>query len=249
MVQLCVFQWLVDGRLPPGCAETQRQEGPRPCFRGQLSPPSARLPGWRLGLSASLLSLQTIRPGSPVGPDSAVSCVSSRLAGRPGQPRVCEPVNPSPAWQNFRQSFRPRSCARDSSKDPRPPTPGLSYCGILTWLGQKRQCGKICQRTSTFCFQLGFLLPGLSFLQEQGLLGSTSSRTFPSHSLRGAEAWVWRRLLWEVASGQSQGGQLQPETTQLSGPPGGTVSSLQARVQAECRIWLGRGFMAGIRAV
>lgn len=204
-IQLCVFQRLVDGRLPPGCSETQGQEGPRPGFRGQLSPPSARLPGWRLGLSASLLSLQTIGPRSPVGPDSAVSCVSSRLAGRPRQPRVCEPINPSPARRNFPQSFWPRSCAQGVSKDPRPPTPRLSYCGILAWLGHKHQCGKICQRTLTFCFLLGFLLPGLSFLQEQGLSGSTSSGTFPSHSLRGAEAWVWRRLLWEVASGQSQG--------------------------------------------
>ena len=44
-----------------------------------------------------------------------------------------------------------------------------------------------------------------------------------------------------------RGRQLQPETTQLSGPPGGTVSSLPARVQSECRVWLGRGLLGQCR--
>lgn len=77
----------------PGLAEVQawmrplgvfpRRGGRLGCL-GQLPSPSAQLPGRRVGLSASLLSLQTIGLGSVAGPDSAVSFVSSWLAGRPG---------------------------------------------------------------------------------------------------------------------------------------------------------------------
>lgn len=97
-------------RLPPGLAETPGgRKGAGPGFWGQLSPPSARPPGWRVGPSASLLILQTTGLGS-AGPDSAVSGVGSGLAARPGQPRVCKPVNPLLPRGTFPDFLAPIVC-------------------------------------------------------------------------------------------------------------------------------------------
>lgn len=76
-----------------------RGRRPRP---GWAAVSSQRPPAWLETWAVSRLCLlQTIGPGSRVGPDSAVSCVSSRLAGGGLGTRVCEPVNPSPARRNF----------------------------------------------------------------------------------------------------------------------------------------------------
>ena len=125
-VQLCVFQQLVDGRLPPGCSETQGQEGPRPGFRGQLSPPSARLPGWRLGLSASLLSLQTIGPGARSGLTQRSVVSAPGWQGGPGSPEFANPLTPLLPGGTFPSLSGPAPVPGAAPKTPDPQLPGLA---------------------------------------------------------------------------------------------------------------------------
>lgn len=147
----------------PGLAEVQawvrplgalpRRGGRLGCGVSCLSQCPPARPG--VGLSASLLSLQTVGLGSAAGPDAAVSlsapgwqrgqaCCRLRALREP-EPEpcssVCKPVNPSPAGLDFLVPIGP-----DTRRIPRP----CFWARLpesLPWRGHTCPCGKRHQRS------------------------------------------------------------------------------------------------------